>query len=139
MFFWGFFEMSLFPSIFCTISAFSLSGEYVVRSFLPNGVFYLVITAEFLTSAYYVRIQSTQSIIITILPVVTEDLPISPWFTPYDFLSRCKFSNLTTRQPMVILVTTILTPSLSLNVIFFYAILLCRSLELLVQKTVYLV
>ena len=33
-----FLEMSLFPSIFCTISAF-LYGEYVVRSFLPNGVF----------------------------------------------------------------------------------------------------
>ena len=32
-------EMSLFPSIFCTISAFSLYGEYVVRSFFPNGVF----------------------------------------------------------------------------------------------------
>ena len=38
---------------------------------------------------------------ITILPVVTKDLPISPRFTPYDFLSRCKFSTLTTRQPMV--------------------------------------
>ena len=32
-------EMSLFLSIFCTISAFSLYGEYVVRSFLPNSVF----------------------------------------------------------------------------------------------------
>ena len=33
-------EMSLFPSIFCTIADFSLNGEYVVRSFLPNnGVF----------------------------------------------------------------------------------------------------
>ena len=40
-------------------------------------------------------------LIITILPVVTKDLPISPWFTPYNFLSRCKFSTLTTRQPMV--------------------------------------
>ena len=40
-------------------------------------------------------------LIITILPVVTKDLPISPRFTPYNFLSRCKFSNLTTRQPMV--------------------------------------
>ena len=40
-------------------------------------------------------------LIITILPVVTRDLPISPRFTPYDFLSRCKFSTLTTRQPMV--------------------------------------
>ena len=38
---------------------------------------------------------------ITILLVVTKDLPISPRFTPYDFLSRCKFSTLTTRQPMV--------------------------------------
>ena len=40
-------------------------------------------------------------LIITILPVVTKDLLISPRFTPYDFLSRCKFSTLTTRQPMV--------------------------------------
>ena len=40
-------------------------------------------------------------LIITILPVVTKDLPISPRFTPYNFLSRCKFGTLTTRQPMV--------------------------------------
>ena len=40
-------------------------------------------------------------LIITILPVVTKDLSISPPFTPYNFLSRCKFSTLTTRQPMV--------------------------------------
>ena len=40
-------------------------------------------------------------VIITILPMVTKDLPISPRFTPYNFLSRCKFSTLTTRQPMV--------------------------------------
>ena len=40
-------------------------------------------------------------LIITILPKVTKDLPISPRFTPYKFLSRCKFSTLTTRQPMV--------------------------------------
>ena len=40
-------------------------------------------------------------LIITILPVVTKDLPISPRFTPYNFLSRCKFSTLTTRQAMV--------------------------------------
>ena len=39
MFLFLYLEMSLFPSIFCTISAFSLYGEYVVRSFLPNGVF----------------------------------------------------------------------------------------------------
>ena len=40
-------------------------------------------------------------LISTILPVVTKDLPISPRFTPYDFLSRCKFGTLITRQPMV--------------------------------------
>ena len=41
-------------------------------------------------------------LIITILPVVvTKDLPISPRFTPYNFLSRCKFSTLTTCQLMV--------------------------------------
>ena len=40
-------------------------------------------------------------LIITILPVVIKDLPISPRFTPYNFLSRCKFSTLTTRQLMV--------------------------------------
>ena len=41
-------------------------------------------------------------LIIIILPVVTKDLPVSPRFTPYDFLSRCKFSTLTTRQPMYV-------------------------------------
>ena len=40
-------------------------------------------------------------LIITILPVVTKDLPIYPRFTPFNFLSRCKFSTLTTRQLMV--------------------------------------
>ena len=40
-------------------------------------------------------------LVITILPVVTKDLPISPRFRPYNFLSRCKFSILTTRQLMV--------------------------------------
>ena len=40
-------------------------------------------------------------LIITILPVVTKDFPISPRFKPYELLSQCKFSNLTTRQPMV--------------------------------------
>ena len=32
-------EVSLFPSIFCTIAVFSLNGEYVVRSFLLDGVY----------------------------------------------------------------------------------------------------
>ena len=41
------------------------------------------------------------NLISTMLPVVTKDLLISPRFTPCIFLSRCKFSTLTTRQPMV--------------------------------------
>ena len=32
-------EMSLFPSIFCTIAVLSLYGVYVVRFSLPDGVF----------------------------------------------------------------------------------------------------
>ena len=37
----------------------------------------------------------------TILSVVTKDLPISPRFPPYNFVWRCKFSTLTSRQAMV--------------------------------------
>ena len=38
---------------------------------------------------------------VAILLMITKDLPISPRFTPYDFLSRYRFRILTTRQPMV--------------------------------------
>ena len=42
-------------------------------------------------------------LIITILPVVTKDLPISPPGSRLTiFLSRCKFSTLTTRQPIMV-------------------------------------
>ena len=40
-------------------------------------------------------------LIITILPVVTKDLPTSPRFTRSNFLSRSKFSTLATREPIV--------------------------------------
>ena len=53
----------------------------------------------------------SMDLIITVLSVVTKDLPISPRFTPYDFLSLCKFSTLTTRQPMVELQGDILPAS----------------------------
>ena len=48
-----------------------------------------------------------------ILPVVTKNLPNSPRFTPYEFLSRCKSSTLTTRQQMDdwILLTHVVTLS----------------------------
>ena len=42
-----------------------------------------------------------RNVAILIMPVVTKDLPIPPRFSPYEFLSRCKVSTLTTRQPMV--------------------------------------
>ena len=53
-------EMSLFPRIFCThFAVCSLYREYVVRYFLPDGVFLpCEPRAGFFTSAYYVRIQS---------------------------------------------------------------------------------
>ena len=37
-------EMSLFPSIFCSIAVFSLYGEYVVCFFLPDGVCFFLVT-----------------------------------------------------------------------------------------------
>ena len=54
-------------------------------------------------------------LIIAILPVVTKDLPISPRFTPYNFVSRCKFSTLTTRQPMVEFYLLTCVPTLSVT------------------------
>ena len=54
-------KMPLFPSIFCTISGFSLYEEYVVRSFLSNRVFIPCVHGlDFLhhVICYYVRIQS---------------------------------------------------------------------------------
>ena len=39
LFLFVYLEMSLFPSMFCAIAVFSLYGEYVVRFFLPDGVF----------------------------------------------------------------------------------------------------
>ena len=43
----------------------------------------------------------TMGLNVVILPVVTKDLPSFPRFTPNEFLSRCKFSSLTTHQLMV--------------------------------------
>ena len=49
--------------MFCTISAFSLYGEYVVRSFPPNSVFLPCDhELDFLTSGY-VRTQSIKQTI----------------------------------------------------------------------------
>ena len=48
--------------------------------------------------------------------MVTKDRPISPWFLPYVFLSRCNFSTLTTRQKLVefyILLTRVLALSVA--------------------------
>ena len=50
--FFVYLEMSLFPSIFCTISAFSLYGEYVVRCFLPDGVFSRALLGKITTVKY---------------------------------------------------------------------------------------
>ena len=58
-------EMPLFPSIFWTTAVFSLYGEYVVRSFLPNNGVFLPCDhgrAGFLTSAYLLCEISIKSI-----------------------------------------------------------------------------
>ena len=46
-------------------------------------------------------IPPTSNVAILLMPVITKDLPISPRFSRTIFLSRCKFSTLTTRQLMV--------------------------------------
>ena len=38
---------------------------------------------------------------VDVLPVVSEDFLISTRLAPYEFLTRCKFKPLKTRQPMV--------------------------------------
>ena len=50
---------------------------------------------------------------VTILPAaVTKDLSISPRFTPYEFLSRSKFSTLTIRQPIIMVEFDLPTPTI---------------------------
>ena len=62
------------------------------------------------------------AVTILLMSVVTKDLPISPRFSPYDFLSRCKFSTLTTRQPIngwILLTTTrVLTLAIIKKLVF---------------------
>ena len=43
---------------------------------------------------FSIHLQPMSLHVITILPVVTKDLPVSPRCTPQEFLSRCKFSTL---------------------------------------------
>ena len=74
---------------------FSLTVHLVHYS-LTTTVLFLFVFFCFLSSHLW-----SMDLIITILPVVNKDLPISPRFTPCQFLWRCKFSTPTTRQPMV--------------------------------------
>ena len=98
-------EMSLFLSIFCTIAVFSLYIESTSYVLSFRMVFYLVTTGW----SFYISLCENSTInqskpmglrVITVLPVVTKYLPVSSRCTTYDFLSRCKFSTLTTRQPV---------------------------------------
>ena len=74
--------MSLFPSILCTISVFSLYGEYVVRSFLPNGVFLPCDHGLEFKSVYYVRIQSINQSINRLFEKVQKILKDAQDLTP---------------------------------------------------------
>ena len=51
-----FYDMDIYI-FFCTVSAFSLYGEYVVHSFLPDGIFFYLVTTGWIFLSY-VRIQS---------------------------------------------------------------------------------
>ena len=42
------------------------------------------------------------AIVFMLIPVVTKNISISPRFTPYVFLSRCKFGTLTTRESIMV-------------------------------------
>ena len=77
----------------CMFDSIERAATPPARSRLKHTFFmYLFLFESHLSPMY---------LIIAIQPVVTKDLPISPLFTPYDFLSRCKFSTLTIRRPMV--------------------------------------
>ena len=65
----------------------------------PNPQYAVPIACDFFSSFFISLIAHGPKV--AILPVVTRNLPIFPRFTPYGFLSRCKFSILTTRQLMV--------------------------------------
>ena len=43
------------------------------------------------------------AILLMLVLMITKDLPSSPRSPPHEFLSRCKFSTLTNRQPMVMI------------------------------------
>ena len=68
-------EMSLFPSIFFIIPAFSLYGEYVVRSFLPDGVF---LPCDHGLYFFYVRIQSINRTNKKVLIIIYDNNAIEP-------------------------------------------------------------
>ena len=80
----SFLEMSLLLNIFCTSSTFSLYGEYVVRSFLPNGVFYLVTTGWI----FYISLlceNSINQISISYDPPTVQIHTTSYWFQVVRF------------------------------------------------------
>ena len=59
---------------------------------------------------YPVHLLQLCKVNIAILPVVAKDLPVSPRFLHYEYLSRwCKFSSLTVRQLMVEFYSVLIT------------------------------
>ena len=64
-------------------------------------LFCLYLTSDRWASTCLITNPTYCNVAILLMPVVTKDLPISPRFPPYEFSWRCKFSTLTTRQPMV--------------------------------------
>ena len=100
--------LSLFPSIFRTIFAFSLNGEYVVHSFLSDGVFLARDHGlEFLDQLILYGVTHTARVWINwvrlpILHVVSctgkSNISLSA-FAPENFVSRDGFGRPVPRQP----------------------------------------
>ena len=84
-------------------SCFNFNFTYVFTLSATTEARRIELTTSALLFLFFVFFHLTypMGLNVAILPVITKNIPISPRFTPYEFLWRCKFSTLTTRQLMV--------------------------------------
>ena len=101
-----------FFRVFCTVSAFSLHGEYVVRSFLPNGVF-LPCDHELDFFIFYISLcdnsinQSTPHsyrhlVVIVVIVVIVVDIVLE---LPASFFSERRLPSVSWRRSSRLLFT----------------------------------
>ena len=63
----------------------------------PTGCMFVCISLP-ADGSQRARFTSSTYCNVAILPVVTKDLPVSPRFSPFEFLSRCKFRTTSPRD-----------------------------------------